>query len=128
MSPQAAARTLLGLGPRLVVVTRGANGAFAITADCHVTVPAPQIELVDTIGAGDAFQACLLDSLEGPDGVRIPTDPEELTRILRRCATAGALACTRAGAQPPTRDEIDPAVSEPAHRAVHPGHSAPCLP
>jgi fructokinase len=128
LSPQAAARTLLGLGPSLVVVTQGPSGAFATTADSHVTVPAPAIDVVDTIGAGDSFQASLLDALQGPDGVRIPTAPHELREVLRRCVTAGALACARSGAQPPTRDEIDTVVHVQEQRAALPGRTAPCRP
>ncbi|MGW2891849.1 carbohydrate kinase family protein [Streptomyces griseoruber] len=107
LPPHTAARTLLGLGPSLIVVTQGAAGAFAMTAHHHVTVTAPQVDVVDTIGAGDAFQATLLDSLMGPDGIHLPATPEELVTLLRRCTVAGALACTRRGAQPPTREEIE---------------------
>ena len=107
LHPQAAARSLLDLGPSLVVVTRGADGAFAMTTDHHVTATAPQVDVADTIGAGDAFQAALLDSLMGPGGIHLPATPEELMTQLRRCTVAGALACTRRGAQPPTREEIE---------------------
>jgi fructokinase len=111
LPPHAAARTLLALGPRLVVVTQGPHGATAFTADHHITVAAPKVKVIDTIGAGDAFQASLLDSVLKPDGVHIPTTADELRATLRRCATAGALACSRVGAQPPTRHEIDSALS-----------------
>ncbi len=112
LTPHAAARTLLDLGPRLVVVTQGPDGATAITADHHITVPAPTVNVVDTIGAGDAFQAALLDSLLTRDGVHIPTTPDALRAALRRCAVAGALACSRAGAQPPTAHEIDSVLAQ----------------
>ncbi|MEY9836248.1 PfkB family carbohydrate kinase [Streptacidiphilus sp. EB103A] len=109
--PADAARALLQYGPRLVVLTRGAQGATAFTADAEVSVAAPQIQVADTIGAGDAFQAALLAALlaPAPDGnqsVRIPTAPHELEQVLRQAVVAGALTATRAGAQPPDLDEL----------------------
>ncbi|MCX2971854.1 MULTISPECIES: carbohydrate kinase family protein [Streptomyces] len=97
-----AARTLLRAGPRLVVVTRGADGALALTAERRVRVAAPRVEVVDTVGAGDAFQAALLDAVaEDPAGLTARLDA-----VLGRCAVAAALACTRAGADPPTAAEV----------------------
>lgn len=66
LHPHTAAGTLLDPGPSLIVVIQGAEGALAMNADHHVTATAPQVEVVDTIGAGDAFQATLLDSLIRP--------------------------------------------------------------
>lgn len=115
LHPHTAARTLLDLGPSLIIVTQGAEGAFAVTTDHHVTATAPRVDVVDTIGAGDAFQATLIDSLMGSGEIHLPTAPEELVTLLRRCAVAGALACTRRGAKPPTREQIDATVvSSPA--------------
>jgi fructokinase len=110
--PEEAARALLTLGPRLAVVTHGARGATAITATRRVDAPAPVVEVVDTIGAGDAFQAALLDALLGYDAadpeaeVHIPETTRELSELLIHCTVAGALACVRHGAEPPTREEI----------------------
>ena len=109
-SAEKSAHLLHAMGPRLVVVTQGPRGAFAVTAGQQAAVPAPSVEVIDTIGAGDAFQAALLNALMQPDGtVEIPATHHELKAILLRCALAGALACTRAGAQPATRDEISEA-------------------
>jgi fructokinase len=112
LSPQSAARTLLELGPQMVVVTHGPRGATGITADHEIHVAAPRLHVVDTIGAGDAFQASLLDALLGPrdgsaPGVRLPTTRAELQHVLHDCARAGAIACSRAGAQPPTLQEME---------------------
>jgi fructokinase len=109
--PAESARALLAHGPRLVVLTRGAQGAIGCSADAEVTVSAPQTAVIDTIGAGDAFQSALLAALLGPHsdgthGARVPTGRQELERVLRQCVVAGALATTRAGAQPPTLDEL----------------------
>ena len=111
LDPEDAARALLTLGPKLVVLTRGSDGASALTTEHQVSLPAPKVQVADTIGAGDAFQATLLDALVQPDaGIHIPTTAAELTSILRRCITAGAIACTRHGARPPTREEINVAI------------------
>src|SRR5699024_1182358 len=51
-------------GPALAVLTRGGSGSTAITrAGMEVTVPAPKVDVVDTVGAGDSFMAGLLDGL-----------------------------------------------------------------
>jgi len=60
---EAAAERLLDDGARLVVVTRGADGAFGAHGDLRVAVPAPRVDVADTIGAGDAFGAALLARL-----------------------------------------------------------------
>jgi fructokinase len=109
--PHEAGRALLAHGPRLVVLTRGAQGATGLSADAEVSVAAPRTEVVDTIGAGDAFQSALLAALLGPHpdgakGARVPDGPQELERVLRQCVVAGALATTRAGAQPPSLEEL----------------------
>ena len=109
--PVDTARALLGLGPQLAVVTHGSRGATAVTAKHRASVSAPVVEVVDSIGAGDAFQAALLDALLGYGNasngvVRIPREEDELRELLEYCTVAGALACTRAGAEPPTREEI----------------------
>ncbi|MFR9721789.1 carbohydrate kinase family protein [Streptomyces sp. MS19] len=101
--PADAARLLLDAGPRLVVVTLGARGALAVTAAHEVRVAA-ETEVVDTVGAGDAFQAALLDAVAGQGGP--PTDPGVLSAVLTHCASAASVTCTRPGADPPTRAEL----------------------
>ncbi|MGP4111882.1 carbohydrate kinase family protein [Streptomyces sp. 4N509B] len=105
LAPLDAARALLTLGPRLAVVTLAAEGALAVTADGHVArVPAPPVAVVDTVGAGDSFQAALLDAVAAHGGP--PTDRALLGAVLARCVAAAALTCTRTGADPPTRAEL----------------------
>lgn len=116
LTPAQAARLLLGQGPRLVVVTDGDRGAAAYAAGAEASVPAPAVRVVDTVGAGDAFQAALLAALlhEEPDGrqlVRLPEDRDGMEQLLRRAVTAGALACERAGANPPGLAELEAALS-----------------
>jgi fructokinase len=93
------AHDLLGAGARLVVVTDGAAGACGWTRRAAIAVPAPRVEVVDTVGAGDAFTAGLvgwlwqagrlaLDAIEG-------LAAQELDAMLRYAAAAGAAQCTR---------------------------------
>lgn len=105
--PTAAADLVVGLreryGARWAVVTRGADGAVAAGPEGVVEVPSPPVRLVDTIGAGDTFMAALLDSLVLRE---LP-----LADALRHAAQAAALVCEREGADPPTRAELDAALS-----------------
>jgi fructokinase len=108
-----AARVVLEHGPRLVVVTLGSEGAMAVTDDAEVRVAAPSIAVADTVGAGDAFQAALLDSLaeragEAAAAARypLPEEVDELSDVLAKCVAAAAINCTRIGADPPTAEEL----------------------
>jgi fructokinase len=104
----AAGRALLARGPRLVVVTLAAEGAFAVSANAEVRVPAPVVQVVDTIGAGDAFGAALLAWLH--DHGRLNRDlrlkRDELRAALEFACLVASLTCTRAGADPPWRTEL----------------------
>ena len=106
---ESAARSLLGRGPRLVVVTLGAEGAFGVGADTEARVAAPVVDVVDTIGAGDAFGAGLLAWLH--DHHRLERDlqleREELRAALEFACLVASITCTRAGADPPRRGELD---------------------
>jgi fructokinase len=99
-------------GPALVVITRGAEGATAVTADAEVVVPAVATDVVDTVGAGDTFMGALIDGLlarEEGVGVRTPgrgIRPDELEALLRRSAAAAAITVSRPGADPPRREEL----------------------
>ncbi|MDP5226947.1 MULTISPECIES: carbohydrate kinase [Arthrobacter] len=100
-------------GPAFVVVTRGADGPWGVAAAGEVEVPAPRVDVVDTVGAGDSFMAALLSGVvdAGYDGVlhrerlhRITL--EELTSLLAASARAAAITVSRAGANPPSRKEL----------------------
>jgi fructokinase len=102
---------LLGQGASLVVITRGNNGAVAWHAKAgEIEVEAPKIEVADTIGAGDSFQAAMLFALHKqgrlvrPQLKDISTD--ELRRALSFAANCAGLTCTRPGADPPWSHEI----------------------
>src|SRR5438132_9916229 len=103
-----AARALVACGPRLVVVTLGAEGAVGVNGDGEVKVAAPVVQVVDTIGAGDAFGAALLALLNDHDrlsrGLRLGRD--ELRESLEFACLVASITCTRPGADPPRRAEL----------------------
>ena len=111
-----AASALAALGPVLVVVTQGAEGAFALSHGVSASVPAPKTEVVDTVGAGDSFMGALLHRLD-LDG-RLGDSPRErlaglteadLEALLTHAATAASHTVTREGADPPTVEELNAA-------------------
>jgi fructokinase len=103
------AEWLLGLGPAAVLVTRGREGATWFVTDDRVDAPALEIEVVDTIGAGDTFGAAVIDALWdlGALGGRLPAlDWPEVESLLRHAARAAAVTVSRPGADPPYRHEL----------------------
>lgn len=112
--PLDVARAWLRLGPALVVVTLGGAGAVAVSRGGEVHVPAAPVTVADTVGAGDSFTAGLLDGLwhedllGGPGRSRLRAVGRDVVeRVVRRAAMAAAVTVSRAGANPPTRDELD---------------------
>lgn len=107
----------LGLGPALVVVTRGAGGACAATAAATADVPGRRVEVTDTVGAGDSFQAALIawlwtEGLLRRERLRALGEPALATALAYACRAA-AITCTRKGADPPTRRDVDGAEPDP---------------
>jgi len=108
------ARRWQRIGPDLVVVTLGGDGAFGMTRDgSELTVPPMPAEVVDTIGAGDAFSAGLIDAMAGEgllgrDGLRglAELDAARLARLLTSASIVAALTVERAGADPPRKAEV----------------------
>jgi fructokinase len=103
------ARRWVGSGPALVVVTDGAAGSTGVTAGSEVSCAASPSKVVDTIGAGDTFAAALLDWLHraGRLGGRLaPLSDTDIGAALRYAGEAAAITCSRAGADPPYRDEL----------------------
>ena len=105
---QSAARALLARGPALVVVTLGSEGAFGVCTGTQVRAAAPSVDVVDTIGAGDAFGAALLAWLSDHDRLDrdLHLDHEELRAALEFACLVASITCTRAGANPPWRSEL----------------------
>ncbi|GAB7107628.1 carbohydrate kinase [Streptomyces phaeofaciens JCM 4814] len=105
-------REWLSAGPSAVVITQGRDGMTAFTRNGGVhPMPGRNVDVVDTIGAGDTVNAALLHRLSRQDALSPhalddmgPTDWEDL---LRFAAHAAAVTCTRTGAEPPYATELD---------------------
>src|SRR5829696_193280 len=97
-------------GPALVVVTLGGDGAVALPAGGEpVRRSAPAVQVVDTVGAGDAFSSGLLAALAERDALGRGGDGLaglDLAAVLDRACLVAALTCARAGADPPTLEEV----------------------
>lgn len=109
--PRAALRSLSREG-RLALITRGAEGCLWSWKGRTGEVPSPPAEVVDTIGAGDAFVGALLAELSrrGYGAERFAAlGHGDLTESLRFACAAASLSCTRPGAMSslPTRDEVE---------------------
>lgn len=101
------AKRLLEHGLENLIVTMGQRGALVSTADGFVEVPAVQVDVIDTTGAGDAFNAGLAVALaEGKD----------LTTAVEYANCAGAITCQKLGVIPALghRDEVDE-----LHQTIH---------
>ncbi|MDZ5447501.1 carbohydrate kinase [Micromonospora sp. 4G57] len=109
-SVEEAADRLLDLGVRLVVATRGAAGSYAATTDVSVARPARRVAVADTVGAGDAFTAGLLDALVEADAAAPAAvgalDWARLGAVLDHATLVAGMTCERPGADPPRRDEL----------------------
>jgi fructokinase len=110
------ASSLMAAGASLVVVTCGAKGARAWHKQAGaVEVQAPTVKVVDTIGAGDSFQAALLFALRAIGRIgRAPLaqiTSGELSRVLSFAAECAAFTCGRAGADPPHASDVGAGLS-----------------
>jgi fructokinase len=111
--PDIVARGWIADGSSLVVLTRGGSGATAWTQDGQVTVAAEPIQVVDTVGAGDSFIAATLFQLDRmrllASGSLAGIGPTEAETVLSFAVRVAAITCSRAGANPPTLSELEPA-------------------
>ena len=101
----------LATGLKLLVLTKGKEGSSLWSAAGSVDVDTPNINVVDTVGAGDTYQAALLYSV----GILVESygdtwidklSEEKLHEIGSFAAAAAAITCSRQGADLPTKDEI----------------------
>lgn len=109
-SPQKAARNMLDAGAKLVVITGGDKGATVHWRGGSLQVEAVKVEVVDTVGAGDTFNAGLLAALHeagrlSKERVAALTE-NEIRAALSFAARVAAVTVSRAGANPPWRNEL----------------------
>jgi fructokinase len=95
----------LSRGVSIVVVTRAEKGLSAYSTGSLVEVPAFSVEVVDTVGAGDTIGAVLVEGVLVHGIANLAGNTLKL--VLERAAKAAAITCSRAGANPPTREELE---------------------
>lgn len=108
------AREWLRLGPALVVVTRGGEGVSAwLRNGANLDLPAAQVNVVDTVGAGDSFMGGIIDALWSLDllgGQRRQAlqaiTAEQVGFVLRHARAIAAITVSRQGANPPWSHEL----------------------
>ncbi|MBE1876321.1 carbohydrate kinase family protein [Myceligenerans pegani] len=107
-------------GGAVVVGTRGAEGALLVTARGELDVPGRRVDVVDTIGAGDAFMGGLIHGmvargLVGADrrGALHGTAPGDWSGVVALAAEVAARTVARSGANPPWLAELDEAAVAP---------------
>ncbi len=102
-----AAGDLLAAGPRVVLLTAGADAVHVLTAAGSASVPVPNVTVVDTVGAGDSFGGAFVTWwVEHGRGVADLADLDALVGAARFGVQVAAITCQRAGADPPWRREL----------------------
>jgi len=104
------ARAWLERGAKLVIMTRGAEGALARSRRVAVSVPSVKVTVADTIGAGDTFSAALMARLD-QHGLLTKSavaglNESRVTDALAYAAKAASITCSRSGADPPWLREL----------------------
>ena len=106
------AQAILAKGPKMFLLTEGSDGATAfLQGGRHLHVAAQKATVVDTVGAGDTFNAGCLAALRNADalhpGAIIDLPDDTLRDMLTLAARAAAVTVSRAGANPPWASELD---------------------
>ena len=106
------AKYLLNSGTEIVIITKGKNGAWVLKKDGNkFEIPAKDVEVIDTIGAGDTFSAAFLAQLIEKDITSVEKlrnlKNSELQEMLQNCAHASGITCSRKGANPPYQIEVN---------------------
>ena len=102
---------VLAMGPKLLLLTQGSSGATAlIKGRKPVHVAATKVEIIDTVGAGDTFNAACLATLRAEDAlapsVLETLSYEKLTKMLTTANRTAAVTVSRTGANPPWANEL----------------------
>lgn len=104
------AKLLLAKGPKLLFITEGAKGAWAYTANTATFVASQKVDVIDTVGAGDTFNAGVLAALQQDGNLEksklADLDEAALRAALDLAARSAAITVSRAGANPPWRHEL----------------------
>lgn len=105
LDPVSVAKKWIQNGVHIVVITRGPKGLIAVTPEEIVDVPGSKVDVIDTVGAGDTVGAVVVDAileygLENLHG-------EALQNAMDCAVRAAAITCSRTGAQPPMKFELE---------------------
>ncbi len=109
LAPHEAMQRWLALGCRIAVMTRGGQGAVAMTMAETVEVPAPATKVADTVGAGDTFTAGFLAAMSRDGALGVPdhvASAGELAAWLGFAVRAASMTCERPGCDPPRLAEL----------------------
>lgn len=110
LSPEQAAQSLLTSGLKMVLHTAGAKGATAYWSDESVNVQSMRSVVVDTIGAGDTFNAGFLAGMYHQGALNKQSlnnlEAEVIRNALKTAVQAAAIVVSRAGANPPWAHEM----------------------
>ena len=95
----------LSRGVSIVIVTRAEKGLTAYRDGVVIDVPAVKVDLVDSVGAGDTIGAVIVEGILnfGIDELQ----GDVLRGVLERATRAAGITCSRAGANPPWKEELD---------------------
>lgn len=106
----AKAEALITRGAKLVLITQGAEGAIGYTKTKRVFVPSQKVKVVDTVGAGDTFNAGVLYALEKAELLTQQSladlSEDAIRDAVQMGARCAAVTVSRAGANPPTLAEL----------------------
>jgi fructokinase len=108
LTPLAAGRFLVENGSGVVLLTDGGAGVTILTSAGERSIPVPQVDVVDTVGAGDAFCGGFVASAQAR-GVKLNSgflSLDDLAGIVGDAVAVAGMACQRAGADPPTAAEM----------------------
>jgi fructokinase len=114
LTPEQVVDDWLTRGPTLVAVTLGSDGVIAgVSSGLRARRPGVSVKVIDTVGAGDTFSAALLAGLHGRGLLGRENHPRlqaldysTLDELLHDAVLAAAIACSRRGADPPTRGDL----------------------
>lgn len=111
LAVDAGAAALLQAGPSAILVTDGGKAVRIVVRGAAIDLPVPRVDVVDTVGAGDAFGGAFLSSwIERGLGRVDLADPDRLRPSVEFAIRVASETCRRAGAEPPTAAEMAGAV------------------
>lgn len=111
-NPEEVIKTWLATGLRLAVLTKGSDGSILYSAHSQVLIETPKVLVEDTVGAGDTYQAAILDCVGslidefGLNQWHEQLSKDALYKIGEYAAAAAAITCSRQGADLPSKTEV----------------------